>query len=216
MAAIGVALTSRPPRRGPEVCPSLAAPGGREATPGARLLPGLCAFCLLVVLLVPPPGPLVTTRSAVALLGRAAAAGALFLSAFGHSSGGPNPRGLGGCSRVGALPCLGALLGPGSQSAGFLGGRGGQGRGGGFRGHLSPLPGSGRGAAVPSRGLLLQRWPRGQAGEGGLCLHPQQVLRQGCLLPALLVATQLLLQLLEEACEGQGGSDPLPSLAGRR
>lgn len=69
-------------------------------------------------------------------------------------------------------------------------------------GCLLPLPGSDRRAAVPSHG------PPGQLGElreSGLCLHPQKVLRQGCLLSVLLVPAHVLLQLLEEAYEGQGG-----------
>lgn len=64
-------------------------------------------------------------------------------------------------------------------------------------GCLLPLTGSDGRAAVPSHG------PPGQGGElseDGLCLHPQKVLCQGCLLSLLLVPAHVLFQLLEEAC----------------
>ena len=128
------------------------------------------------------------------------------LDFFGHSfgcAGGPSQRGLGGCGRSGPLPCLhSALLAPGSQRAQSLGGRGGLWQGSGLRGCLFLLCGGDGRAAVPSHGRPRQR---GQVCEGGLSLHPQLVLQQGCLLPELPVPAHSLLQLLEEACEGWDG-----------
>lgn len=125
-----------------------------------------------------------------------------FLDSLGDSFGcarGPSQRGLGGCGCLDPLLCLHSALLAGNQRAGFLGGRGSLRQGGGLGGCLLPLPGSDRGAAVPSRAPPGQL---GEVGEDGLCLHPQKVLGQGCLLPALHVSAHLLLQLLEETCEG--------------
>lgn len=75
-------------------------------------------------------------------------------------------------------------------------------------GCLLALPGSDYRAAVPSHG------PPGQQGklsEDRLCLHPQEVLCQGCLLPLFLVPAHVLLYLLEEACEGQDGGCQIES-----
>lgn len=129
-----------------------------------------------------------------------------FLDSSGHSlgcAGNPSQRGLGGSSCSGPLPCLDSALGaPGNQRAWFLGGRRGLWQGSGLMGCLLPVPESNRRAAVPSRGPPGQQ---GELGEGRLSLHPQQVLRQGCLLSVFPVPAHVLLQLLEEACEGQDG-----------
>lgn len=126
-------------------------------------------------------------------------------------AGGPGHRGLGGCGCSGPLLCLDTALLAGNQTAGFLGGRGGLWQGGGLGGCLLPLAGSDRGTAVPSHGPPRQQ---GEVSEGGLRLHPLKVLSQGCLLSALLVSGQLLLQLLEEAW-GDKAVDGAPGLAGR-
>lgn len=68
---------------------------------------------------------------------------------------------------------------------------------------------SDRRADVPSHGPPGQQ---GELSEGGLCLHSQKMLRQGCLLPVLLVPNHVLFELLEEACEG--GSWSLGSAGG--